>query len=477
MVYVSTLKTPDKPTVLDAFCGAGGSSLGAFKAGCEVEVAINHDEIAISSHQANFPRTKHYCVDITRANAVDLMREASPLIFIASPECKYQGYSSGIPVDDGQLSLFADDKQNPVHQQSRMTMYQVYRYLLAGVRKGRPAPFAIIENVPSVVNWRLFGDWETKLRKLGYNLQFVNINAMHVGVPQSRDRLFLVANLRGFPVPDVQLRPLAVCEKCGEVEARQFWKKRGNRSGRYRAQYLYVCPHCGAIVEPPTKPVKDILDWTLPMLCIGEREAAGKKPLKRATLERIKAGIQRYVLTQGQDGFMAELRGTSTARSLMAPISTIATSGAHHQLVSPPGFLLQYYSRQTASSSLSEPIPTIPTENRHSLVSCDHHFLTQYYGSGGNSSVDQPIPTVPTRDRHSLVKIPGTVGLDLDRIVQHCSTRMLSTAEILAAMDFPHDYVVLGNQSQRKRQAGNAVCHRVAQFLCQRILAAAGWCL
>jgi hypothetical protein len=46
-------------TVTDQFCGAGGSSSGAQAAGCEVRIALNHWQLAVETHNTNFPNTDH----------------------------------------------------------------------------------------------------------------------------------------------------------------------------------------------------------------------------------------------------------------------------------------------------------------------------------------------------------------------------------------------------------------------------------
>lgn len=43
-------------TVTDQFCGAGGSSIGATKAGAELRLALNHWQLAIDTHNTNFPK-------------------------------------------------------------------------------------------------------------------------------------------------------------------------------------------------------------------------------------------------------------------------------------------------------------------------------------------------------------------------------------------------------------------------------------
>ncbi len=70
-------------TVTDMFCGTGGSSQGAVAAGMEVRMAANHWELAIRTHNTNFPQTDHDCADI---NQVDPRRWPRTTILWASPD-------------------------------------------------------------------------------------------------------------------------------------------------------------------------------------------------------------------------------------------------------------------------------------------------------------------------------------------------------------------------------------------------------
>ena len=45
--------------VADMFAGAGGFSTGAAMAGAEVVWAANHWRLAVDTHEANHPSTKH----------------------------------------------------------------------------------------------------------------------------------------------------------------------------------------------------------------------------------------------------------------------------------------------------------------------------------------------------------------------------------------------------------------------------------
>lgn len=71
-------------TITDQFCGAGGSSLGAVKAGAELKMALNHWKLAIETHNSNFPNADHDCTDISACNP---RRYPTTDGLITSPEC------------------------------------------------------------------------------------------------------------------------------------------------------------------------------------------------------------------------------------------------------------------------------------------------------------------------------------------------------------------------------------------------------
>ena len=48
--------------------------------------------------------------------------------------------------------------------------------------------------------WDAYGEWLNKLQRLGYKTRELKLNAEHFGVPQSRRRLFVVADRDRDPV-------------------------------------------------------------------------------------------------------------------------------------------------------------------------------------------------------------------------------------------------------------------------------------
>src|SRR5690606_10992899 len=58
---------------IDLFCGAGGVSTGIVRAGGKVLMCINHDPVAIASHEANHPDVIHAVEDITTFDLTELV--------------------------------------------------------------------------------------------------------------------------------------------------------------------------------------------------------------------------------------------------------------------------------------------------------------------------------------------------------------------------------------------------------------------
>ncbi len=178
------------------------------------------------------------------------------------------------------------DIPDPSAVRSRATMWDVHRY----IEIHRPAA-VVVENVVEAASWLYWVPWWSAFEAAGYEAKLLNINSMHVPgrVPQSRDRIYVVATRRGIR-PDLNLRPECVCENCGPVYAVQSFKRRTKMAGRYSRSYTWRCPTCGEEVRPQGAATSEAIDWTLPSQRIGDR----KRPLAAATLRRIEAGLERW---------------------------------------------------------------------------------------------------------------------------------------------------------------------------------------
>jgi DNA (cytosine-5)-methyltransferase 1 len=170
---------------VDLFAGWGGFSLAAKQAGLEVVWAANHWPVAVQVHAANHPTTVHECQDLRQADWTALPRYD---VLLAAPAC--QGHSTA-----------SQPKRRLYHDERRATAWAVVD--CADVTEPQTL---IVENVPAFLRWRLFPQWRDALRALGYHLQEQIVTASHHGVPQRRERLFIIGTRK---MTHVRLRKTA----------------------------------------------------------------------------------------------------------------------------------------------------------------------------------------------------------------------------------------------------------------------------
>lgn len=155
---------------VDLFAGAGGFSEGARRAGVHVVWAANHWRSAVDAHAANHPETEHACQDLHQA---DWSRVPKHDLLLASPACTGHTRARG--------------KDRPGHDAARSTAWAV----VSAAEVCRPEA-VVVENVPELRAWALYPSWTDAMRRLGYSLSETVIDAAALGVPQHRERLFVV---------------------------------------------------------------------------------------------------------------------------------------------------------------------------------------------------------------------------------------------------------------------------------------------
>lgn len=159
-----------RATAIDLFAGGGGFTTAAESVGVRVLWAANHWPVAVDVHQRNHPGVVHACQDLHQARW-----ETVPAhdLLLASPCC--QGHSK------------ARGKDKPGSDSSRSTAWAV----VSAAEYHRPQAL-VVENVPEFLDWTLYEPWADCLRRLGYSLSKVVVDAARAGVPQERVRVFVV---------------------------------------------------------------------------------------------------------------------------------------------------------------------------------------------------------------------------------------------------------------------------------------------
>ena len=418
--------------IADLFCGAGGSTTGAYRAvaalGAELDlVAVNHWDVAIATHSRNHPAARHACVNLDAARPEDLVPDGRLDLLMASPECVHFSRARG---------------GRPVHDQRRMSAWHVQRWATA-----LDIGCILVENVAEFREWGpltaegrpdkarkglYFQAWVKALWELGYTVDWRLLNAADYGDATTRVRLFVQARKDGRPI----VWPEPTHSASGDADL--F----GGRP-RWRA-------------------AREVIDWQQP----GRSLFARKKPLSLQTRQRIARGLSQFggVLApyfialldlpdappaaahagEGPQPFVLANRAHNTPRGEGEPVPTITTAGGGGLMTVTPearpfgsaprnhtaprsldepmptivaangsggmalvepvaSFVLGQQSMSAPRATEAEPLPTIATAGAIALVTgTAEPAIVPYYGTGVADSVDEPLATVTTRARFGL---------------------------------------------------------------------------
>lgn len=170
--------------VLDLFSGAGGLSLGLVRSGFNPVAAVEIDQYACETYSSLHPRTDLLRADIRQVSFRRLRGEVA--VVAGGPPCQ--------PFSTGGLRRGAADPRDGFPALLRvLDEVQPEAVLIenvAGLGRGRTAPYLRA----------LLGE----LGERGFNVQWTTLAATDYGVPQRRQRVFIVGT-RGagfeFPAP------------------------------------------------------------------------------------------------------------------------------------------------------------------------------------------------------------------------------------------------------------------------------------
>ena len=402
--------------------------------GCPVDIAVNHDPMAILMHKTNHPTTLHLTEDIFK---VDLQKYANGRhvdLMWASPDCtQFSKAKSGKPRESG----------------IRMLPWAVYKH----ARKILP-DVIIMENVEEIQQWgpldehgkpikeRMGEDYNrfiNAMMSLGYAFDSRELVAANYGAPTTRKRWYAIFRRDG--------REIVWPEQTHFKDHDPRWLQ------------------CG-----------DYIDWSDLGTSIFDR----KKPLAEATQKRIANGIRKYIVENPNPYIVKDEKalafliqyhgeqkeGESRGQLLTEPIKTIDTSNRYGLVTA---FITKFYKSGTGQSC-EEPLHTITTSPGHfGLVSA---FLIKYYGQGGScQTADRPLDTITTKDRFGLVSVVLTIN-GQQYAISDIFLRMLKPEELKVMQGFPKDYIIDRDYQWKRyptaeqvKRIGNSVVPIMAKVL------------
>lgn len=189
--------------VISLYTGAGGIELGAESAGLDVRVCVEIDPVRVQTLSLNRPNWRVVGHDISALTSLSILkcsglRKSERFFLSAGSPC--QPYSKSAFWVPGRLSKIKSDHRT-------RTLWHFVRV----VRDLRPQAF-FFENVQALSyepSLSLFNRFLRSLSKLGYGVNWRVINSVRFGVPQKRERLFVVGirNHQMFDFPEPTHRP------------------------------------------------------------------------------------------------------------------------------------------------------------------------------------------------------------------------------------------------------------------------------
>ncbi len=179
-----------RPIAVDLFAGVGGMTLGFEQAGFDVLASVEIDPIHCATHEYNFPMWSAICASVTNISGAEI-REKSEIgdrevdVVFGGPPC--QGFSLM-----GKRAF--DDPRN-----------QLVSHFMRLVKELN-AKYFVMENVKGLTlgNHRQFLDEVIEnFQESGYHIlsPYQVLDASHFGVPQHRERLFLIGCRQDLKLP------------------------------------------------------------------------------------------------------------------------------------------------------------------------------------------------------------------------------------------------------------------------------------
>lgn len=177
---------------ISLFSGCGGLDLGVQAAGYSVRACLEYEADACSSLRANFPETAVIEADIRNVSTAELLRAArlrpgEAELLVGGPPCTPFSKSG----------YWLEYKRKGLDPEASLL-----EHYLRILDEARPRAF-ILENVFALAYRNHNRPWLERLLEtfdqLGYRVAHRALLAADYGVPQRRQRLFIIGSLEGMP--------------------------------------------------------------------------------------------------------------------------------------------------------------------------------------------------------------------------------------------------------------------------------------
>ena len=220
----------DRPRAADLFCGAGGLSVGLTDAGYDVVLGVDSDPVALESYKGLHPGLA-LCRDLTDPEAVNevtkMLAQLDPEIIAGGPPC--QPFSKA---GASKIRSLVRLGTRPEHDERR----DLWQAFLEVVLRVQPRA-VLLENVPDMAiasDTTIVRTLVSELEAEGYAVHTALLRACDYGVPQLRQRFFLVALADGvgFDWPSPSCCQVTVSDAISDLpEVEGGWRPTAGADG------------------------------------------------------------------------------------------------------------------------------------------------------------------------------------------------------------------------------------------------------
>lgn len=356
----------DQKVIVDLFAGGGGMSVAMEMAwGRSPDIAINHNEDALSLHRLNHPQTEHYVADVFEVDPRKATHGRPVGWLHLSPDCTHFSQAKGGQPRSAKVRALAwvGIRWAGQVRPDWISLENVKQFTKWGplIAKRDKATGCVVkldgtvaapgERVPVQQQFlvpdpkregKTYRRWCAILRGTGYTLDSRNIIAADEGGHTTRERHFEIGNCIGEPIR---------------------WAEPTHHKKPQRGQHKW-------------KPAADCIDWSIECPSIFER----RRPLAEATMRRIARGIKRYVLDSGDpfivqaghgEGRPGARRWSYGCNDIEDPLGTVTASNGGFSVAVPTLVQCGYGERNgqaPRSLDLQAPLGTVVGSQKHALA-------------------------------------------------------------------------------------------------------------
>jgi DNA (cytosine-5)-methyltransferase 1 len=174
-----------QPKLLSLFCGPGGLDQGFKEAGFSTKIAFDIDQDCVNTFNRNHGNGR------TIAHRMDLRELTIDAIHsLTDDDFAPVGVVGGPPCQSFSVSNMHQSDDDPRH-----SLPTTYARLLKLLNGRNPISFFLFENVPGLLGEKhihRFELFKKQFRNAGFTIFVKTLNAKHFGVPQERERVFIV---------------------------------------------------------------------------------------------------------------------------------------------------------------------------------------------------------------------------------------------------------------------------------------------